>query len=171
MVGNTGTYIDCPFHRYEDGEDFNTITLNRFCDLETIVVDVQYKENGLGIGPQLLDGFHIKNKAVLFNTGWDTNWNTEEYYTKHPFLHESTAQRLVDEGALLVGIDSYNIDNTQEASRPVHTTLLGNNILIVEHLTGLQRLPTDRKMWFTATPPKISGTGSFPVRAFVKAER
>jgi kynurenine formamidase len=68
--------------------------------------------------------------------------------------------------ALLVGIDSHNIDDTRtKNSRPVHTILLGAEILIVEHLRGLDQLPLEGVL-FSAVPPKFKGVGTFPVRAF-----
>lgn len=68
-------------------------------------------------------------------------------------------------GAALVGIDSYNIDDTDDMIRPVHSTLLGDDIPIVEHMTGLDRLP-DVGSRFFAVPVKVKGMGTFPVRAF-----
>jgi kynurenine formamidase len=49
----------------------------------------------------------------------------------------------------------------------VHTTLLREEILIVEHLRGLDRLP-ESGFTFSAVPPKLKGVGTFPVRAFAQ---
>src|SRR5712691_1853471 len=73
-------------------------------------------------------------------------------------------------GAALVGIDSLNIDDDSDGTRPVHTTLLAAGIAIVEHLCGLDRLPESGFRFFAA-PPKVRGIGSFPVRAFALVER
>ncbi|HEX8413646.1 MAG TPA: cyclase family protein, partial [Sphingomicrobium sp.] len=83
----------------------------------------------------------------------------------HPFLTQAAAEWLVDEGAALVGIDSYNIDDTTGRSRPAHTSLLRAGIPICEHMTGIDKLALDR-FRFHAVPPKISGMGTFPVRAY-----
>ena len=72
---------------------------------------------------------------------------------------------LVARGAKLVGIDSYNIDDTSARTRPVHTLLLGAGVLICEHMTNLAALPA-ATFTFSAVPPKIAGMGTFPVRAF-----
>jgi hypothetical protein len=72
---------------------------------------------------------------------------------------------LRDEGAALVGIDSLNIDDTTDPTRPVHSIVLRADIPIVEHLTGLGRLP-DEGFRFFAVPVKFRGMGTFPVRAF-----
>jgi len=102
-------------------------------------------------------------------SGWDSHWNTDRYFEGHPFLTEDAAQYLVEAGAALVGIDSLNIDDTRGGDRPVHTTLLGRGIPIVEHMTGLERLQ-GRRFRFSAAPVKVEGMGSFPVRAFAVLE-
>ncbi|MEO5890469.1 MAG: cyclase family protein [Ferruginibacter sp.] len=166
MVSNTGTYIDCPFHRFEDGKDLSEVGLESFTDLQGIVIRVPHKEN-LEVTAGHLKNYEIRNRAVLIHTGWDQYWNTENYYENHPYLAKSAAEYLKDCGVKLVGIDSHNIDNTKDKSRPVHTTLLGAEILIVEHLCNLNSLPPDG-FTFSAVPPKFKGVGTFPVRAMAK---
>jgi kynurenine formamidase len=72
---------------------------------------------------------------------------------------------LQEAGAILVGIDSYNIDDTDDMTRPVHSTLLKAEIPIVEHMAGLERMPDEGSRFF-AVPVKVKGMGTFPVRAF-----
>jgi len=166
MVGNTGTYIDCPFHRFENGKDFSEINLEAFYELEGVLITVPYQKS-LEIDAEYFHDLELKNKAVLINTGWDKNWNTEKYYSNHPYLTVNAAEYLREQKIKLVGIDSHNIDNTNQNSRPVHTALLGSNILIVEHLCNLEKL-YKKNFSFSAVPPKIKGTGTFPVRAMAK---
>ena len=166
MVANTGTYIDCPFHRYEDGKDLSQMELQRFCDLEGICIRVSYTQS-LAVTIDHVRNFVVRDRAVLIHTGWDQHWNTPSYYEGHPYVTAEAAEFLRDSGALLVGIDSHNIDNTAGKSRPVHTVLLGAEILIVEHLCNLQHIPDDGFL-FTALPPKFKGVGTFPVRAMGK---
>ena len=164
MVANTGTYIDSPFHRYADGADLADLPLNSLADLPGIVVRCPF-EKGIAIGPAAFEGLDLSRKAVLIHSGWDRHWRTEHYGRDHPFLTAEAAQCLADKGAALVGIDSYNIDDTRGRSRPVHTRLLVAGIPICEHMTGLGSLP-DRGFRFSAVPPRIAGMGSFPVRAY-----
>ncbi len=161
MVSNTGTYIDCPFHRYEDGRDLSQMHLHEMANLPGIVI----RTSLFAIGPEVFSDHDVKGKAVLVHTGWSRHWNTEAYFSEHPYLTEEAALWLRDQGAALVGIDSHNIDDTAGNRRPVHTILLGAEILIVEHLTNLASLPDDDFL-FTAVPPKVEGMGTFPVRAF-----
>ncbi len=168
LITNTGTYIDCPFHRYADGRDTAAMPLERFVDQPTLVVRATAREGrAIDVG-QLsaqLPAHAVRGKAVLVHTGWDAHWGTDAYFEGHPFLTEQAAIWLRDAGAVLVGIDSFNIDNTDGGTRPVHTILLREEILIAEHLCNLQSLP-DAGFTFTAVPPKLVGVGTFPVRAF-----
>jgi kynurenine formamidase len=163
MVANTGTYLDTPFHRYEEGDDLAGVGLERLARLEGLCV----RADGMEAGPELFEDLDVAGKAVLVHTGWDRHWRTDAYYSNHPFLAEDAARLLAERGAALVGIDSYNIDDTRTRRRPVHTILLGAGTLIVEHMTRLSELPASG-FRFTAAPPKVSGMGTFPVRAFAE---
>ena len=164
MIANTGTYLDSPFHRYEDGEDLAAVELEKMANLPGILVRQPW-ENGLMVDTARFEGLDVEGKAVLVHTGWDRHWGTDAYFGDHPFLTAEAAQLLVNRGAALVGIDSHNIDDTRTMSRPVHSTLLRAGILICEHMTNLGALP-DEGFAFTAAPPRIEGMGTFPVRAF-----
>ena len=166
MVANTGTYLDCPFHRYADGKDLSQVDLESFADLNGIVIRADYRKT-LAIDAAFFKNKEIRGRAVLVHTGWDIHWNSEDYFQNHPFLTKDAALYLQKCGAKLVGIDSMNIDNTQVKSRPVHSTLLASEILIVEHLCNLANLP-DEGFTFSALPPKFKGVGTFPVRAMAK---
>lgn len=162
MVANTGTYVDAPFHRYADGKDLSALPLESLAGLKAVLV-----EGGRSgaIGRDAFAGRDVRGKAVLVRTGWDAHWGTPAYLANNPFLTAEAAEYLVAQGAALVGIDSVNIDDLSDLARPVHSTLLGAEIPIVEHLRGLAQLPADG-FTFTAVPPKVAGFGTWPVRAF-----
>ena len=166
MVANTGTYLDCPFHRYEDGDDLSALALDRCADLEGVLVEADHRDVK-AIGPDRFENKDVQGKAVLVRTGWSTHWRTDSYFENHPYLTADAATYLRDNGAALVGIDSHNIDNTIGRGRPVHSILLKAGILIVEHLCNLDALP-EKDFRFSAVPPKFKGVGTFPVRAFAK---
>lgn len=167
MVANTGTYIDCPFHRYEDGKDLSEVGLEQFVDLEGITIDAR---NATAVDKSFFVGKDLGGKAVLVYTDWARHWNTPAYFEGHPFLTADAAEYLRDCQVKLVGIDSHNIDDTRHNSRPVHTILLGNDILIVEHLCDLGKLPVSGYT-LNAAPPKFKGVGTFPVRAYARLAR
>jgi arylformamidase len=168
MVANTGTYLDSPFHRYEDGQDLSQLELTSLADLDGGVVRAK-SQGQRAIDKTALAGVSARGKAVLIHTGWDARWRTDQYFEGHPFLTKDAAQFLADQDAALVGIDSYNIDDTADLSRPAHSILLGAGIPIVEHMCNLEQLP-DRGFKFFAVPVKVKGMGTFPVRAFAIVE-
>lgn len=163
MVANTGTYIDAPFHRYEKGLDLSQLALSSVADLDGLVIHADKASRS--IGPEILKNRDVTNKAVLIHTGWDRHWGTDRYFEGHPYLTREAAEFLQSAGATLVGIDSLNIDDNTEGTRPVHTILLGSAVPIVEHLCNLGALP-DSGFKFFAVPAPVKGMGSFPVRAF-----
>jgi len=164
MVANTGTYIDSPFHRYADGADIAALDLDSLAGQHAVVVRVTGM-SGRAIPRDAFTALDVAGKAVLVHTGWDRHWRTDQYFEGHPFLSADAAGYLKQAGARLVGIDSMNIDDTADMYRPVHTTLLGAGIPIVEHLRGLEHLPLSG-FRFTAVPAPVRAMGTFPVRAY-----
>jgi len=163
MVANTGTYVDSPFHRFADGIDLSELPLESLADLEGVVVRAQ--NLGRAIPAKVFNDIYVKGKAVLVYTGWARHWRTDQYFEGHTFLTKEAAEFLTESGAAFVGIDTYNIDDTTDSARPVHTTLLGNRIPICEHMRGLEDLP-DSGFRFHAAPVKVKAMGTFPVRAY-----
>jgi arylformamidase len=168
MVGNTGTYLDSPFHRYADGADLAGVPLTQLVDLPAVVVRAGGGSGGgRAVDVGHLAGLEVGGCAVLLHTGGDRGWGEPSYAVDAPFLTEAGAQWLVDHRAALVGIDSVNIDDTSGGTRPAHSLLLAAGIPIVEHLTGLGKVPS-LGATFTAAPPLIAAFGTFPVRAYAK---
>lgn len=164
MVGNTGTYLDSPFHRYADGADLAGLRLEQIAHLDALVVTPTL-DDGIAIEPDAFAGLDLGGKAILIRTGWDRHWRSDAYFENHPFLTAAAANLLAERGAALVGIDSHNIDDTRGRTRPAHSILLGHDIPICEHMTRLDRMPA-RGARFYAVPPKVVAFGTFPVRAF-----
>src|SRR5262249_5494861 len=158
MVANTGTYLDSPFHRYEDGKDLSELELTSLANLEGLRAKA---EGQRAIDSTAFENLDVTGKAVLIHTGWDRHWITDKYFDgTHPFLTKGAAQFLADAGAALVGIDSYNIDDTADLTRPAHSILLRAGIPIVEHMCHLDQLPNEDFKFF-AVPVKVKGMGTF----------
>jgi arylformamidase len=164
MVANTGTYLDSPFHRYAEGRDLAGLPLESLADLPGVVVRAAGRP-ARGIDVADLASLDVRGKAVLLHTGWDVHWRTDRYFDGHPFLTAAGAEWLAERGAVLVGIDSLNIDDTADLRRSAHSMLLGRDIPVVEHLCGLEQLPNAGFRFF-AVPVKVRAFGTFPVRAF-----
>lgn len=184
LCTNTGTYVDVPFHRFASGHDLTGLPLERVADVPAVCLDACSASGGRAVGgidlaPEKLTG--LDGHAVLIRTDHSNSFGSDAYFHDHPFLTESAAENLVAAGVACVGIDSLNIDSTAGGERPVHTTLLGADIPIIEHLTNLASLPLSGSTGgsepspritfrFTAVPPKIEGAGTFTVRAFAKVD-
>lgn len=172
LATNTGTYLDTPAHRYRDGDDLASVPLDRVADLDGLVLRVTGGPTAIDVAA--LSGARggdsdVAGRAVLVETGHARHWGSEAYFADHPHLTGEAADWLAERGAARVGIDSLNIDGTGTGERPVHSRLLAAGIPVVEHLTGLDRLPDDG-FRFTAAPPKVAGLPAFTVRAFAVVE-
>ena len=169
IAGNTGTYLDTAWHRYEGGSDLAALDLATLVDLPTEVFHLTDAAER-GIPASAFAGRDVRGKAVLLHTGWDRHFGTPDYGQPAPFLTAEGVEHLAEQGVVLVGIDSLNIDDTSadaKGERPAHTTFLAQGIHLVEHLTNLGELPPSGSL-FTAVPPKFEGTGTFTVRAYAK---
>lgn len=169
MVANTGTYLDSPHHRFEDGADLAGIPLERLVDLPAVVARFTDAARR-GISAAALAEYDVAGKAVLLHTGDDKHFGTPDYVVDPAYLTRDAAEWLVEHGAVLVGIDAANIDDMTDGERPAHTLLLRAGIPIVEHLTGLEQVPPTGAR-FTAAPPRVVDFGTFPVRAFASCPR
>lgn len=165
MVANTGTYLDSPFHRYAEGQDLSELPLESVAHLDALVI----RHSGRAVAEAAFEGLDVAGRAVLVHTGWDRHWGTPQYFEGHPFLTRDAAQCLAAGGAALVGIDSLNIDDTEDLARPAHSLLLGAGIPVAEHLCNLGALPASG-FRFYAVPVKVRRFGTFPVRAFAVLE-
>ncbi len=170
MIANTGTYLDSPWHRWQDRTDLAGLALESVAELPGVLIDVTDRvvsgEREVDVAE--LEGVDVTDRAVLVRTGFDRHWETEAYGRGNPFLTRAAAEDLVDRGARLVGIDSLNIDDPDDGERPAHSVLLGNDVLIVEHMTNLGAI--SGPFTFSAVPVKVEGMGTFPVRAFARLD-
>ena len=167
LCGNTGTYVDSPHHRYPTGVDLADLPLERVAHVPAVVIDAT--SAGRAIGPEVFQGLDLTGKAVLLRTDFSRHWGTDAYFTGHPFLSLRSVDVLVEAGPAFVGIDSLNIDDTTDLSRPAHTKLLGAGIPVCEHMTGLDAVPATGAR-LHAVPIAWVGGATFPVRAYAIAE-
>jgi kynurenine formamidase len=167
MPCNVGTYLDSPFHRYPDGEDLSQVPLEMVAGLPGIVLDAAVSSQRAATVRATVE--ELQGRAVLIRTGWDQRWGTPRYWEPGPYLSGQSLDLVLRARPALVGVDFWNIDDTQDPARPAHTKLLGARILIVEHLANLGPLPRTG-FRFSAVPLRIARGASFPVRAFAEVE-
>ena len=166
LVGNTGTYLDSPFHRFADGGDLSSVPLTAVADVDVHVVEARGRRSvGVELPEENLGEKDIVGHAVLFHTGGDAGWGTSSYAQEAPFLEAGGAAWLSERRPSIVGIDSVNIDDLADPHRPAHTQLLGAGIYVLEHLTGLEWLPAYGAR-LHAAPPAWHRVGTWPVRAY-----
>jgi len=164
LCGNTGTYVDAPIHRYRGGADLASLPLDRLADLDAVVIDATVA--GRTIGPDAFRETELSGRAALVRTDFSRNWGTDAYFSGNPFLTADACDLLLAKGVRFVGIDSLNIDDTADPSRPAHTRLLGAGVPICEHMTNLAAVPSSGSR-LHAVPIAWVGGASFPVRAYV----
>ena len=167
LAGNTSTYLDSPYHRYPAGADLADLSLETLVDLPVELFRLTDAKQR-GIPTEVFYDRELQGKAVLLHTGWDRHFGTPAYTSGAPFLTGDAAAYLIKSGAVLVGIDSINIDDAETSKeRPAHSQLLAAGVHVVEHLTNLASLPPTGAR-FTAVPPKVREFGTFPVRAYAR---
>lgn len=167
LCGNTGTYVDAPIHRFRGGADLASLPLERLADLEAVVIDCTGFE-ARAIGEEALAAVELRYRAVLIRTDFSRHWGTPEYFGPNPYLTSGACELLVRSGALFVGIDSLNVDDVADPSRPAHTLLLKAGIPVCEHMTNLAAVPESGGRLHAVPIAWVGGT-SFPVRAYVLA--
>jgi kynurenine formamidase len=167
LAGNTGTYLDSPYHRYPDGADLADLELETLVDLPLELFRLT-DATERGISSEIFYDRELGGTAVLLHTGWDRHFGTPAYANGAPYLSGQAAAYLIKAGVVLVGIDSINIDDAETSlERPAHSLLLAAGVHVVEHLTNLAAVPPSGAR-FTAVPPKVRKFGTFPIRAFAR---
>jgi len=161
MGGNTGTYVDAPFHRHPEGIDLLHLPLEKMVNVPGILVKVNPEGP---IGAEHFRNIDVDAKAVLIRTDWSKRWR-RDYFFSGPYLTAEACDSLVQSGATMVGIDCANIDNMKDPERPAHTILLAGGVPIVENLRSLDKL-SGKRFRFFAAPLAIEYGTSVPVRAF-----
>jgi len=164
LCGNTGTYVDSPRHRFRAAIDLAGLRLEQLADVPVVVADVT--QIGRAIGPDAVPAGDLNGKAVLFRTDFSRHWGTDSYFHGNPFLTAEASDKLATAGAAFVGIDSLNIDDVADMSRPAHTRLLRAGIPICEHMTNLAAIASGAGR-LHAVPIAWVGGATFPVRAYL----
>lgn len=160
------TQVVAPFQHDPNRADIAALPPERLVDVPIEIVGVvgAVVVTATELGPP--DRFW--GRAVLVHTGWSQYWGTAAYQTGAPHLATSAIEVLVDANVAVVGIDSY-ADDVADTAQPAHERLLGNDTPILEHLTGLDRLPVAGARLFALPAPTV-GIGSSPVRAVAVLE-
>lgn len=176
MGSHTGTHVDAPYHFFENGLAVDQIPLSMFVG-NAVVVDVAGKSRKARITWADISEHEatIRQKAslehgvfVLLRTGWSMHWGSDEYY-HHPYLEPDAANKLLELGVKLIGVDTLSPDETcLDSSTPdfgVHQVVLGAGAILAENLTNLEAIQTGE--WLVnLVPLKLGACDGSPVRAY-----
>ena len=166
MSTHTGTHIDAAAHFVPHGKTIDQYPLTRFSVSGIVIPVLGYHDDEPIHGDAFADRLSQlpQGSAVLIHTGWDRYWASERYM-RHPYLSQEAAQLLLHSGAGIVGIDALNVDSTPQETDDAHATLLGNDVLIIENLTRLDQMLSDKLYHFSFLPLALAGLDGSPIRA------
>ena len=168
LSSHTGTHIDAPYHFVKNGLKIHEIPLERLVG-KAILAKLQKSKNAAITKSDIIqfekkNGKIPKGSSVFFYSGWQKNLKKDNYFTENPGVGISAAKYLVSKKINLVGIDSPSIDLGKDQSFTAHHILSKNNILIVENLANLNKIPS-KEFNFTILPLKLKDATGSPVRA------
>ena len=175
MLLHTGSHVDFSRHVEENGETAADVSLNRVFG-EALVVDLSFAGPNHEISVADMEAYasHVrKGDIVLVRTDWtEKHWgNFPKYYMESPYCAAEAAQWLVDRGARAIGFDCFSeycarLPDFTSEDFIIHKVILENGSILMQQMTNLSRLPTDRRFQFFAPFIKIQGAEGSPVRFF-----
>jgi kynurenine formamidase len=170
MSEHTGTHLDAPKHFIKGGRPVDEIPLSSLMGRGVTVDAACTPPKGL-FSLKDLKNFEEKNgelkkgDIVMFRFGWDVKYhvqpNAAEYLKDWPGLHPEAAAYLAEKGVAAAGCDALAIDPYGSAN-PSHPILLGKNILILENIDNLSKLPVFS--FVIGLPNKFKGGSGSPIR-------
>lgn len=166
MSTHTGTHIDAPCHIFKGGKALSDFSLEKYSGTG-VVIDCEGKQE---ITLEFLRSYDKEingSEFVLFLSGWSRKWEEKDYFGKYPVLTSEAAQWLSELKLKAVGFDYVSVDAMDASELPNHRILLSKEILIIENLTNLDKLP-GTKFNFYAIPLKVENADGSPVRAFAE---
>jgi arylformamidase len=163
---HTGTHMDAPSHFIQDAESIDNLDVNRFVMEDVHLLKVLKPANQLiSIEDIIASGIDIKkNDSIVFATGWEYKYNSDDYISANPGLSLEAANYLSNKKINAVAIDGPSIDSGINSDFPVHKILLKNNIIIIENLCNLGQI--NKKIFkLIAIPLKLYRASGSPIRA------
>jgi arylformamidase len=162
---HTGTHVDPPAHFVADTATLDQLPLEVLIGLAR-VVDVG-EINAISVAAiekAKLTGV----ERVLFKTRNSRLWQqgTHEFDRDFVYLETNAAERLVEMGVRLVGIDYLSIEKFNFDQPTTHYTLLGNNVVVVEGLDLSEVEAGDYEL--ICLPMKIKNGDGGPARVILR---
>lgn len=162
---HTGTHIDVPVHKIMGGKTVDEVPIERFTG-RAYVMDIPNLKPLEEITPAHLERYSAKLNgvhAVILKTYWGKHFGQDDFFTSFPGLSEEAVDWLFAHQIFLIGLESPSVNALRH--QQIHTLLLEKEILIVESLANVDRIPSEYVDFF-AVPLKLKGLDGSPVRAF-----
>lgn len=163
---HTATHVDAPNHFIDGTKRVHELDPQKLigpCRVVAVPEDV------VEIEPQHVGDLNGVER-VLFKTRNSEFWSTpaDGFRPDFSYITPATADLLVANGVVLVGIDYLSIEKSGGQTKPVHTTLLGNEVIILEGVDLRSVAPGDYEIF--CAPLKYDGaTGDgSPARTFLR---
>lgn len=165
FFSHTGTHIDAPGHIIKGKYTLDQFCLDKFIG-KGFVIDISSSKTKI-IERDSIEKYSAQigdSGFVLFCTGWDKKWGSNDYFNGFPVLSKDSAEWLCNFKIKGVGFDCISVDPVGEEGLAIHKILLKNNLVIIENLCNLNQL-TGHKFIFSCLPLKIENSDGSPIRA------
>ena len=164
MYTHVGTHMDGPAHFLKDGTTLDQMRISHFTGPATRINLSNKSDSTINLEDLIPFKDNIKNSEfVLLYTGWSRFWGDQQYFSDYPVLTSEAATWLLQFNLKGIGLDAASIDHIDSQTCPIHKIILQNNIVIIENLTNLDKLP-DKLFQFAAFPIKFGDADGSPVR-------
>ncbi len=151
---HAGTHVDGPMHLTNSLTYIGNLPLESFTG-EGILIDVRDRKT-VGLNNEIRRRTE-PDDIVLFWSGMDQFFGSEDYFKDYPILDEALINYLVKKKVKMIGLDWSSPDHDPY---PLHQILLEHNILILENLTNLDLLVYEPVFEIFAFPLKINADSS-----------
>lgn len=165
LYSHTGTHMDAPSHIIPGAKTLDLMPPDRFVG-KGAVIDLGVND-GHTIDIEILkphQGRIERSEFLLLHTGWGDLWGEEAYLKWYPVLSHDAATWLAGFPLKGIGADTISVDEAESTTFPIHTILLGRNIVVIENLANLGTLPYNGFV-FCCFPLKMEKADGSPVRA------
>lgn len=159
---HTGTHVDAPYHFLASGPRLGDVPLDRMVG-EALVLDLRGRP--AVDRASLASGAIRAGDIVLCLTDNSRRWAAPEFQRDFTYLTEDAATFLVAAGVRAVGMDYLSIERFGSAEFPVHRTLLGAGVFVIEGLD--LRAVTPGRYTLVCLPLKFPDLDGAPARAIL----
>lgn len=169
LYSHTGTHLDAPAHMLRGGKTLDQFGSDKFFG-HGFVLNVEGLSGNITRN-ELEEQLEPAGKIdfVLVHTGWCKKWGDPAYFEGFPVFDDEAARYLAERGLKGVGIDAISVDPVGSTAMPNHTILLKRDLILVENLTNLDRLP-GIPFHFCCFPLYIKQADGSPIRAVALVE-